>query len=95
MSRKVKEIIAWGTKGSVEGKKFIATPKNGYYVLHSEELSRKTKKPLNYSATKVYVETLEEAAKLILSVGHHIRVYNKETKQENKRQASEVEIIWA
>lgn len=95
MPRKVKEIIAWGTEGSVKGKKFIATPKDGMYSLHSEEAAEKLGKPLNYEATKVFVATLEEAAELILSGGHHIRLYNKDSGQENKRKPSEVKIVWA
>lgn len=95
MPRKVKEIIAWGTEGSVTGKKFIATPKEGMYALHSEDVAQKLGMPLNYEATKVFVSTLEEAAELILGGGHHIRLYNQESGQENKRKPSEVEIVWA
>lgn len=94
MPRKVKEIIAWGTEGSVEGKKFIATAKDGFYALHSENRANKLGKPLNYKVTQVLVATLEEAADLILSGGHHIRLYNEEFGQENKRKPSEVEIVW-
>ncbi|GAB5478650.1 MAG: hypothetical protein Marn2KO_21170 [Marinobacter nauticus] len=94
MPRKVNEIVAWGTEGSVTGKKFVATPKDGVYALHSEELAAKLGIPLNYEATKIFVSTLEEAADLILSGGYHIRLYNKESGQENKRKPSEVEIVW-
>jgi hypothetical protein len=92
--KKVKQILAWGTEGSVKGEKFIATPKNGVYALHSEELAKRLGKPLNYTETKVFVNTLEEAANLIQSGGHHIRLYNKKHDQENKRKPSEVEIVW-
>ena len=95
MPKKVLEIVAWGTEGSVKGKKFVATPKDGFYALHSEELAEKFGKPLNYEVTKVFVSTLEEAAELILRGGHHIRLFNAESGQENKRKPSEVEIVWA
>ena len=75
--------------------KFVATPKEGLYTLHSEEKAKELGKPLHYGATQVFVSTLEEAADLILSGGHHIRLYNKKFKQENKRKPSEVEIVWA
>lgn len=90
----VTEILAYGVRGSVKGKKFTAlVAKDGRYHLHSEVLARSLGVPLNCAATKVYAWTLDEAAALVRSGGFHLRVTNRETGQTNKRKASELTIV--
>lgn len=86
-------IHAIGKRGSVKGKTFSAQRTNGKYELHSEKRAAMLGIPLNYAATKVFVDTLEEAAKLIESGGYHLRVTNAETGQCNKRRREELQIV--
>ena len=69
----------------VEGKKIIAIAKNGVYSLHSEKLAIDLDKPLNYNAIKVYVPTLEDAAKLIAeAVTIFVYIMKKQDRKTNE-----------
>ena len=91
----VKEILATGTRGKVLGKLFRAIPlrRNGMYVLHSEELARRTGRPLHHKENRVLVSTLDQAAELLEAGRHHIRVFNDEYHQWNLRAPWEVRIV--
>ncbi len=60
-------ITAVGTRGGAKGKVFIAKPNAAdRYVLNRKRTSP-SGAPTNYAVNKVYVETLDEAAALMLT----------------------------
>lgn len=61
----IKKIYATGTRGDAAGKEFSAKPnKDGKYVLNKKKPSA-SKTATNMAASKVYVDTLDEAYDLL------------------------------
>lgn len=89
----VTEIFAIGVRGSVKGKKFVAELRDGLYELHSEQLAASRNVALNSDAAKVYVASLDEAAALLETGTFHIRLFNLETGQRNKRALGGLTIV--
>lgn len=66
MRGKVKRINALGTRGKALGDVFVAKPnKSGQFVLNRKNSVTAGGSPTNFAINKVFVSTLNEAAKLL------------------------------
>ncbi len=74
MTARVVRISAVGTRGDACGKLFIAKPDpSGRYVLNKKAATHSSN-PTNKAVNKVYVTTLDEAARLLETDAHLINV---------------------
>jgi hypothetical protein len=76
---KITKISAIGTRGKAAGVEFVAKQdRNGKYVLNRKVPSTSATNT-NYSANKVYMDTLEQAWNLLRKDGHLINLVGSVT----------------
>lgn len=77
----VKKITAVGTRGDAKGKVFFAKKDStSRYVLNKKK-SASSLNPTNKAVNKVYVASLDEAAKLLSTDGYLINLVSEDGKR--------------
>lgn len=92
----IKDLIAYGSSGTVTGQKFKSYKTRKGYPLQSIEKMRTTGKTLQSSSNTEHVPSLEEAVRLLKTGKYRIRLKCDSVKpaQYNMREWEAVEVVY-